>query len=423
MLNASLKKFKNRNGYIPISMNCCIDTYFTSETLAEADNYIEVYKDSQLYTTNCTFKSENRSRYNVAEITALYIDIDSHLVTPTDKELEALKEFILEKAKAKIIPYPSSIVDSGRGVHLHFNLKNAADTNLYSLLARALQEKIDTIIKDFDIFYGVENFTQCDKSKKNANDLHRIVGTYNPKANKYAKLLYSCRNTYTLEQLQKDYNLTLKDTKGRVMDLEGLTAEDICIANTKELKEYKGRCLAFTKETLRTARLQDLFSIIRLRNARNILEGYRFNLLTVLLPLLRENNPTINDLLENVREFNNTFKKPLEDKEVINYVAWALQQPKGYQSNRHIISTLGLTEREQTHLKTLINPKLAKKRKNARYYSNSSFYQIIKARNEEKREKAIAKAKDLREQGYKLKDIATALDRTTRTIINYLKEA
>jgi len=109
MLNASLKKFKNRNGYIPISMNCCIDTYFTSETLAEADNYIEVYKDSQLYTTNCTFKSENRSRYNVAEITALYIDIDSHLVTPTDKELEALKEFILEKAKAKIIPVIPSI--------------------------------------------------------------------------------------------------------------------------------------------------------------------------------------------------------------------------------------------------------------------------------------------------------------------------
>ena len=64
---------------------------------------------------------------------------------------------------------------------MHFNLKNATDTNLYSLLARALQEKIDTIIKDFDIFYGVENFTQCDKSKKNANDLHRIVGTYNPK--------------------------------------------------------------------------------------------------------------------------------------------------------------------------------------------------------------------------------------------------
>jgi DNA polymerase IIIc chi subunit len=139
--------------------------------------------------------------------------------------------------------------------------------------------------------------------------------------------------------------------------------------------------------------------------------------------LLRENNPTINDLLENVREFNNTFKKPLEDKEVINYVAWALQQPKGYQSNRHIISTLGLTEREQTHLKTLINPKLAKKRKNARYYSNSSFYQIIKARNEEKREKAIAKAKELREQGYKLKDIATALNKSERTILRYLKEA
>lgn len=415
MINASLKKYEGRQGFFPVSINCKQDTFFTTDQLPAAAAFIRANSRKNLYSTMATFQSGNRCLANISEITGHLIDIDSHIQTPTPEELTELKTLLLAEMRAGVLPY-GNIKDTGRGIQVEIVLKAGSGTDIakFNLIQEALLLKFEQVLAGFGSFtlYGVEKGLTIDKAVKNANRLSRIIGTLNTKAGRKCRSLYATAKEYTQEDLLKKYGLQITAKNGKTVKLEALadaTPERILEATGQERKAFKGYG-NYTAATLRGARIQDLFSLIKKRNKAGQAEGYRENLLYILAYLFREQMATAEEIAEELLKINQEFIKPLNRADVIKHARYAIQGQQRYFSNKTIIALLDITPAERKDFKTVITASESRKRRNERYYAET------KQMNAAAKAYKLEEVRQLKAKGWNNTQIAKAVRLSRRTL-------
>lgn len=433
MLNPSLRKYENKKGYFALNDKGVLSSwqYYTSGQLADADSLIKTNRERDCYNSIATFRTTHRSGDNIEVITEHYIDIDNHLSPFTKAQAVNFVEDVLKPTFDISLPEPSQIVFTGRGLQLHFFLKNADDIIKWQHTQNALLERVQAICYKSDALLEA-NGLEIDRACKDAARVLRTVGTRNSKSGTYAELIYSTRAAYTQDEIIGNYNLTWTTEKGRykgkkhnLSDLKGLSKNQVLKASQKELKKFKPYSRLYSKETLNQERKSDLVRLITQRNIKGINEGYRNNLISIYVQLARE---TVNDaaaLVDTVLELNNYFNSPLGENEIIAWCRSAFAKQL-YFTNKYIIEKLGISIEEQEQLVTIISRPV----KNARYYGKNrekvlsranDRYRPTKTVNTMKRNTNKATARQLKEQGETVTAIAEKLNLSRKQVTRYLR--
>lgn len=365
---------------------------------------IKEYKNKRdVYYTPNTFNSPiKRHREHLWQLHRLYIDIDNKKGTRVIDQFEVVGA-IEELVKAKKIPQPTEYINSGRGIHVYWDIHHCHIMllDLWDKIEDYLFNQLKVLEKD------IENI-EIDKRATDPTRLLRLPGTINSKNNsKCYSMLKREENIYNIFDLKKAYikpKSTYKKNKSNIAYLP-----------TKNLY------------TLNKSRIEDFKTIVSLRNGE--VEGYRNSLIMFYSYHYRLiNEVTIEELIKVTREFNKSFKKSYSIKELtsvcrsINRVVKHFQEDesKGYKfTNKYIIEALDITEQEQKKLLTIISTGEKYRRKNEKRTP----------RNEEGLTSKQAELKELKDKVLKLKDkglslrkIAEELDITLGKVQRVLKK-
>ena len=301
---------------------------------------LKEYKDKKdIYYTPNTFNSPiKRQRNYLWQLHKFYIDID-HKKGTREIDVFEVVGAIEELVQANKIPQPTEYVNSGRGIHIYWNIANC------HIMLLDLWEKIENYLYNQlkEIEKGIKNI-EIDKRATDPTRLLRLPGTINSKNNSECySMLKREDNIYNIFDLKKAYikpNKAYKKNKSNISYIP-----------TKNLY------------TLNKSRIVDFKSIVSLRNGD--VEGYRNALIMLYSYHYRLiNDITVEELIKDVKEFNNTFKKPYNVKELtsvcrsINRTVKHFEEDesKGYKfTNKYIIESLDISEHEQKKLLTIIS--------------------------------------------------------------------
>lgn len=440
MLNKSLNRYEDANGLLRI---CYSNKYIGIDwkpeffnDLDSANAFInEIGKTCNTYvgiaTYGATIKKNKGSAKNVLEITAHYLDIDNHLSPFDINKAKSFERNVLRPLYNNVIPEPSQVLFTGRGVQVFFNLKHATDTKKFVIVQKALCDTVQKEIAKKDVLTNVYGL-KVDNLTDSARVL-RVADTINTEAKCFSEVIYESDKTYTQNSFIEGYpNLQFND-KGKTYNLgtfKTVIYEDLAKATDNKLKFFKAYRNTYTADAINMYRRKDLIKLIELRNAKNYTQGYRNTLIAIMLQLYKTYLTDSQEIYNKLLDINMMFKEPLSDTEILNWCKSAQFKDTIYFKTQTIINKLGITEEEQQALKCLISKKTSNKR---HYEKNKEFIKAKqKARysglktakeqaKEEKQEKRLKKILKLIEKGYTQKEIAKKLKVTDRTIRNILK--
>ena len=321
------------------------------EAISPAEINSKEYKNKKdIYYTPNTFNSPiKREREYLWQLHRFYIDIDHKTGTePIDQfEVVGAVEQLVEEKK---IPQPTEYINSGRGIHIYWDINNC------HIMLLDLWEKIENhlfnTIKELE--RSIKNIS-VDTRVKDPTRLLRLPGTINSKNNsKCYSMLKNESNKYNIFDLKKAY-----------------------IKPKKQYKQNKGKIAYLpTKNlyTLNMSRIEDFKRIVSLRNGEVV--GYRNTLIMLYSYHYRLiNEVTVEELIKVTKEFNKSFREPYKVKELtsvcrsVNRTVKHFQDDnnKGYKfTNKYIINALDLEEQEQRKLITIISTEEKYRRNNER---------------------------------------------------------
>ncbi|EGT5422630.1 DNA-binding response regulator [Clostridioides difficile] len=341
-----------------------------------------------VYISHNTFYKPQRRIENIKELNAIFIDIDCY---NTNYTKEAVR-FFIEKDLNGIIPNPTMLVDSGRGLYYVLKLEPVPSKALP--LWYAVQRYIYNQLKEFG----------ADAKALDPTRVLRATGTINSKTQTEVKIIDYDGYTYTLKEIQENYLPELKEKKQKS---KGRPKKVISLFN-----EY----------SLYHARLNDLIKICELRSYD--MEGCR----EVTLFLYRYFTCCFMEdevqALECTLELNKQFVKPLKENEVVKHTksAETAYKVKKYKfKNSTLIDLLGITEEEQKYLKSIIGKNEKYIRNNMRRQENRRNENGLTNREQEKQDK-IKLVKKLYEKGYKQVEISEKLQLTKGRVSQIIKE-
>ena len=311
--------------------------------------------DENVYISPNTIYVPFRRVENIRQFRALFIDLDN---IEGDKHYIAYKVF--ELAVKEVIPAPTMIVDSGRGIHLYWRIENAPYQALYTW------QEIE------DMLYHRLKPLGADKKATDASRVLRMPGTINSKNNSLCDTLWiDNTTTYSMYNLKEKY-IQVKKKKS---------------TSTRSNKKVITNAF-FNSYSLHMDRAKDLLKLCELRNYN--VEGYRNMILHCYAYwtgiYIREDD----QLRKDVEELNNLFKPPLKQSEVnsilrcvpkaidkfiayeqgirngeLKRVSKGMKDKAGYwYKNETLIERLGITDSEQRHMKTIIGTRVKYDRKN-----------------------------------------------------------
>ena len=349
---------RNTDGFITIAKKCRDTGEFTQAFFkpdALADHLTHVMGEDVFFSQN-TFYRKARRVETVRQLRSLYVDLDFYIFNyAPDQIIDWLEQDFFRRA----IPEPNLIIFSGQGIVLIWTIEPVPYMALP--LWQAVQNYLLDILKPLG----------GDPKAADAARIFRIAGSTSSKNGNEVRVQYRHDYQYTLREIQNEYLPELKP---------------------KEKKSKPGRkkkiVHLFNLYTLHAARLQDLDTLVRIRNGEMpqcrefALFLYRY------WSCCFENDPRT--ALSHTLEFNRTFAHPLSEREAVkatesaqkaylaksdkeaNERAKAMGYPgAGYRiSNAKLITWLGITEYEQQHLKTIIGTKEKNRRKRLAYHAN-----------------------------------------------------
>lgn len=343
---------------------------------------------TNVYISQNTFFKPQRRVENIKELNAIFIDIDCYNKNYTK---EAVK-FFIEKDLNGIIPRPTMLIDSGRGLYYIIKIEPVPSKALP--LWYAVQRYIYNHLSEFG----------ADSKALDPTRVLRITGTINSKTNTKVKVIDYEEYTYTLREIQENYLPELKEKKQKS---KGRPKKVVSLYN-----EY----------SLYHSRFNDLIKICELRGYD--MEGCR----EVTLFLYRYFTCCFMEdeiqALECTLELNKQFTKPLQENEVVKHTksAEVAYKVKKYKfKNSTLIDWLGITEEEQKHLKSIIGKNEKYKRNNLRRQENRKNENGLTSREQEKQNK-INLVKKLYEKGYKQVEISEKLQLTKGRVSQIVKE-
>lgn len=405
---------------------------FTIDSIQE---YI-THKNNDVYISANSFWCPKRSAETLRHINSLYVDIDKHDVNKVSiKEISELLSYYEDYVWDKILPRPSLIISSGRGIQIYWMLDHLPKQGLglWTKVEQALAKSIDkNTPSQFKLDWSCTDITR----------VLRLAGTQNSKSRTQAKIVYKNDATYRLDVLTKDYFRQLYISPRRRKELE--ENKSLVHKTAKQKQEFKLHKL-LTTHSLHLARLDDIVKLQEMRtSAGDNCEGLREFLcfLYRYYSCFAISDPEV--VLENTLDFNSKFIEPLEETEVINqtisaqkaYDKWLEQynlilkdeadgistinkNRKGYNyKTETLVKKLQITDEEARKLQTLITTRVK--------YDRDNASQRKKRRNKQgltpKQQKIIERTtqiQELKAQGMTQVQVADALGVNERTIRRY----
>lgn len=336
---------QNTDGYITIAKKdsrsgSFEQYYYRPEDLAS--HLTQVMGEDVFFSQN-TFYRKARRIETIRQLRSLYVDLDFYIFNYDPNWI--LGKLELEFYR-QTIPEPNLIIFSGQGIVLIWMIEPVPYKALP--LWQAVQ---NYLIKELKPLGG-------DPKAADAARIFRLAGSTSSKNGNEVDVQYRHDYRYTLRDIQNEYLPELtpkkdKPTRGRKKKVVHL----------------------YNLYSLHNARLRDLDKLVTMRHGE--MEGYR----EITLFLYRywsccfTGDPQ--EALQQALEFNQTFTRPLSQKEAVKATAsaqkaYAAKSDKeanerakamgypgaGYRiSNAKLIEWLGITPEEQRHLKTIIGPK------------------------------------------------------------------
>ena len=376
------------------------------EAISPIEINSEEYKNKKdIYYTPNTFNSPiRREREYLWQLHRFYIDIDHKTGTePIDQfEVVGAVEQLVEEKK---IPQPTEYINSGRGIHIYWDINNC------HIMLLDLWEKIENYLFNTikELERSIKNIS-VDSRVKDPTRLLRLPNTINSKSNsKCYSMLKNEGNIYNIFDLKKAYikvNKQYKKNKSKITYLP-----------TKNLY------------TLNMSRIEDFKHIVSLRNGD--IKGYRNTLIMLYSYHYRlVNEVTVEELIKVTKEFNKSFKEPYKAKELIsvcrsvNRTVKHFQEDnnKGYKfTNKYIINALDLEEQEQGQLLTIISTRVKYDRNNKKRNEARRNDEGLTPKQAELKE-LNSKVVELKEQGLSLRKIAEELNITLGKVQRVLKK-
>lgn len=380
-------------------------------------NYIkeitqEFNGQENVYITPNTIYVPFRRVENIRQFRALFLDFDN---IGEDKHYVSYN--IFELAAQDVIPMPTMIVDSGRGLHVYWRIKNAPYGALYSW------QEIE------DMLYHRLKHLGADRQATDATRLLRLPNTINSKSNSECNVLWIDDKTeYSMYDLKDKYIKVKKKPK----------------TSTKTTNKVIANAF-FNSYSLHMDRATDLITLCELRKYK--VEGHRNMLLHCYAYWIGIYVRSKEELADSVNNLNNKFKPPLKQTEVnailrcvpkaidkfIAYeqgirngedkrVSKGMKDKAGYwYKNETLIERLGITVEEQRHLKTIIGTRVKydrnnKKRKNKRRNENG-----LTPKQQELQDLKV-KILELKEQGLSNRAIGRQLNISESKVRTTLKK-
>lgn len=398
-----LIKFENKN---------IIKIYNTNiNGLREVVEQVEGQTDT--YITPNTMYKPFRGVENIRQFRALYIDIDG-----VEGDQVGTSYKVLELVENKEIPKPTMIVNSGRGIHIYWRIVNAPYGALHTW-----QE-----LEDY-LYYKLKHLG-ADMAATDGARILRLPGTINSKNNATCRaLMIDDSIEYSMYDLREEY----LNYKPKTKQLE--------FVETKKDTSHKVITNSFFNSySLHMTRSSDIITLCKLRNYDVI--GHRNMILHCFAYWKGIYIRDEEELAKEVIDLNNSFKEPLKDNEVNailrcipkaidKFIAYeqgirsgerkkvtnGMRDKEGYwYKNETLIERLNITEHEQSKLKTIIGTQEKYRRKNEKRTPRNE--DGLTPREQQKQD-TIKAIQELKEQGFKQKEVAEQLNKGLRTIKLY----
>lgn len=354
----------------------------------------EVEGEKDIYISSNTYYKPERSTSCIRQFRALYLDIDLKAYGKNEAVY-----MIYDLANQKKIPTPSMIVDSGRGLHLYWRIKNAPYGAVYTW------QEIE------DYLYNQLKSLGADIQATDSARVLRLPNTINSRVNKECKvLIINDTIEYSMYDLREEF-LNYSSKKSYQLEFE----------QTKINKQKKHTVISrlFNSYTLHLSRIEDMEALCKLRNYD--IKGYRNFVLHCYAYWKGIYTRDIEELEKEVIEFNNAFRNPLKQSEVravlrcipkaiskfieyeqgvrdgqVKRVTKGMKDKGGYwYKNQTLIERLDITLDEQKHMKTIISQEEKYIRNNDKRKANR--------RNEEGLTKKQLEIKELKKKVIKLR--------------------
>lgn len=407
---------KNTDGYIQIvniDKDKKIKIYNTN--INGLSSMVQQFKNkSDFFITPNTFYKPKRNVNNIRQFRALFIDIDCG-----EDNINSAAYRVFELSDNGVIPKPTMIIDSGRGIHVYWRIKNAP------------YQALNTWQELQDLFYTKLKSIGADIRATDGARLLRIPSTLNSRNSIECRVMYQDNKLeYSMYDLRERY-------------LHEKYKKSIARINKTNRRIIKNAF--FNSYSLHIARAEDLETLVKLRSGN--MSGIRNMALHCYAYWKGIYIRNVDELIEIVKEFNNSFNKPLKDSEVdavlrcipkaidsfLTYeqgircglskrVTKGMKDKGGYwYKNETLIERLNITEKEQRELKTIIGTRVKYERKNK------------KRKKERRNENGLTKKQQeivdlkleilrLRKEGLSLRSISKQLNKSLGSIQNILKK-
>lgn len=386
-----LDKKKWSNGYVCIMANVYGEfqeygyieyNKFIKESFARKEYY-------DIYATPNTFKGRKRNKANVLQLRMLWQDIDN--VKDVEATIKAIDKLVLEDK----IPKYHKIVNSGRGIHVKWIIRDYAGTQKNIKAWESLQRYLYKQLKSLG----------ADRNAIDVARVLRIVGTYNSKSNTVVKEIVD--NNFAYYDLYELYDKFIyKPYK-----------EQEKVQQKKEKKKSKIRVLTNTYN-LNKSRLMDLEKLLELRNnemydVRNkfmMLYGTYYLLCGYSVEATEQRLLELNEIIKSKHktsksEIKTIIRNGLKRADGSSEEDVKLLLPK----NETIIEMLQITSEEQKELKTIINSDTKRNRYNERRRARRRNEEGLTSREAKKKE-IIKNVQKLKDEGLNNTDIAKKLN-------------
>ena len=240
------------------------------------------FNKENVYISMNTFYKPMRRIENIKELTSNYIDLDTYNTKFTKTQILMNLE---ENYFNKIIPRPTLILDTGRGLLLIWCIERVPYMALP--LWKAIQEYLYSQLKEFG----------ADRKALDATRVLRVPGSINSKSGTRVKILEKYDYVYTLREIQREFLPDLDENRPKK---KGRPKKIVYVHRERSL--YQGRIL-------------DLVKLCELRNYD--VKGHREIILFLYRYYLCYFYEDEQKALEDVLELNKEFIQPLSEKEVI----------------------------------------------------------------------------------------------------------
>lgn len=317
---------------------------------------MDVSKEKDVYMSINPMRFKNRSirrcKDNVDRLMFCFADIDCYT-----KELskEQVLMHLYEEYFNCSIPFPTFIVDSGRGLYLFWQVDE--HINAYNRWLKVQQY----------LHSHLAQFGSDDKVVSDSARVFRMVGSVNSKNNSTVSIIDGNLQKYSLYEIMQEYmpDSYLKKIGTSVKNKKN---EGTPKTSSKNSKKEKSNIIPFRNNNLLSARIFDLEVLLTKHRdyegsgRESILFLYRYFLLCQSLD--KEYS------LEETLSLNNKLKHSLSEKEVAEATKSAeraFDDGMKYRfSNKKLVSFLGLTEEEIKDMKSIISPAEKEKRRATR---------------------------------------------------------